>query len=287
VGGTPARAGYSAGDGVHYYELPQSGDQNALLNLPTSVGPTGVGFEVYDGEVGPTTLTATGHIDFTDPDLADTHTASAAASEGAIGTLTLVRLHDTTGTGVGGQFGWTYNADSAAARAALRDAPDGTLTETFLVTIDDGHGGTVTRTVSVTLNGTGDDPQNFNIANVAPETAAITVKGTPGDDILIGSGVAENFVFAPGMGSDTIDNFVNVSKAARDTIELDHFASVPVGAAGEFTETEFAAWLQSGALVQNGNDTLIHLGDDMLLLRNVSLANLHASDFIVHAGPLA
>ena len=33
LGGTPARAGYSAGDGVDFFELPQSGDQAALLDL--------------------------------------------------------------------------------------------------------------------------------------------------------------------------------------------------------------------------------------------------------------
>jgi len=36
LGGTPARAGYSAGNGVDYYELPQSGDQAALLALKTA-----------------------------------------------------------------------------------------------------------------------------------------------------------------------------------------------------------------------------------------------------------
>ena len=36
LGGTPARAGYSAGNGVEYYELPQSGDQAALLALESA-----------------------------------------------------------------------------------------------------------------------------------------------------------------------------------------------------------------------------------------------------------
>lgn len=33
LGGTIARAGYSAGDGSHYFELPFSGDQNGMLTL--------------------------------------------------------------------------------------------------------------------------------------------------------------------------------------------------------------------------------------------------------------
>jgi Ca2+-binding RTX toxin-like protein len=38
LGGTVARAGYSAGNGIHYYELPQSGDQAQMLDLD-SAGP--------------------------------------------------------------------------------------------------------------------------------------------------------------------------------------------------------------------------------------------------------
>ena len=41
LGGTAARAGYSAGDGVNYYELPGSGIQASMLALPTTVGNTG------------------------------------------------------------------------------------------------------------------------------------------------------------------------------------------------------------------------------------------------------
>jgi hypothetical protein len=43
LGGTPARAGYSAGNGVEYYELPQSGNQADLLALESAsnVGTSG------------------------------------------------------------------------------------------------------------------------------------------------------------------------------------------------------------------------------------------------------
>jgi hypothetical protein len=52
LGGTPARAGYSAGNGVEYYELPQSGDQAALLALESAsnVGTPGTfAFSVRNG----------------------------------------------------------------------------------------------------------------------------------------------------------------------------------------------------------------------------------------------
>ena len=41
LGGTVARAGFSAGDGVNFFELPQSGDQNDMLGLPTTAAPAG------------------------------------------------------------------------------------------------------------------------------------------------------------------------------------------------------------------------------------------------------
>jgi DNA-binding cell septation regulator SpoVG len=52
LGGTPARAGYTSGNGFNFFELPQSGNQNALLDLETAsnVGDPGVyRFSVRDG----------------------------------------------------------------------------------------------------------------------------------------------------------------------------------------------------------------------------------------------
>lgn len=45
LGGVIARAGYSVGDGVHYFELPQSGRQDDILALESSPGN-------YDGATG-------------------------------------------------------------------------------------------------------------------------------------------------------------------------------------------------------------------------------------------
>ncbi|MFO1159173.1 MAG: nidogen-like domain-containing protein [Reyranellaceae bacterium] len=51
LGGNVAVAGYSAGDGLHFSQLPQSGNQAAMLSLPTAVGNTGLpgvfAFEVH------------------------------------------------------------------------------------------------------------------------------------------------------------------------------------------------------------------------------------------------
>ncbi|MCA6109249.1 nidogen-like domain-containing protein [Bradyrhizobium cenepequi] len=159
LGGIPARVGYSAGDGMHYYELLQSGNQSALLELGETDGNTGIDgvdqFEVRNGDVVPSSLTTTGTINFSDPDLTDTHnvlSVTYVGSDQPLGTLTLVKQADTTGTGTGGQFVWTYTADPADVRAALGGLPNHSKVETFNVVISDGHGGTFTQTVSVTLN---------------------------------------------------------------------------------------------------------------------------------------
>ena len=124
LGGTPARAGYSAGDGVHAFELPQSGNQTALLALPTTTGNSGIAgvddFQVRNGVVEPSHLTTTGTINFSDADPADVHTIQSVTGSGQeLGTLTLVRTADTTGSGTGGQFVWTYTADLEIVRTAL------------------------------------------------------------------------------------------------------------------------------------------------------------------------
>jgi VCBS repeat-containing protein len=160
LGGSIARAGYSAGDGLHYFELPQSGNQAGMLALEATTGNTGTTgvdeFQVRNGTVV-TNPTTSGVIDFNDPDFSDTHTAIAVfAGEGnPLGSLTVQILHDTAGTGTGGQVAWDYSIDpDLLAGLGAND----TLIETFNVIISDGHGGTATQPVTITLHGVNDDP---------------------------------------------------------------------------------------------------------------------------------
>ena len=71
LGGTPAHAGFTQGDGSDFYELSQSGDQSALLQLENTAGNTGVNglwvFHVRDGTVAGDITFAGG--DFSDPNL--------------------------------------------------------------------------------------------------------------------------------------------------------------------------------------------------------------------------
>jgi hypothetical protein len=88
---------------------------------------------------------------------------------------------------------------------------------------------------------------------------------------------------AGNTGHDTITDFA----PGQDKINLDYAA---------FTSGDtnsFNAWLTSHSTV-SGSDLLIdlnpdnhHANLDTILLKNVTLANLHAGDFIVHGGGTA
>ena len=109
---------------------------------------------------------------------------------------------------------------------------------------------------------------------------ADTINGLGGDDLLIGLGKADTFVFnaaSDGSGHDTIADFT----PGVDQISLDYHAFD--AAAGP---NDFSNWLATHATTVSGSDVLIdlnvdgqHLGVDTILLKNVALATLQASDF--------
>src|SRR5439155_1379417 len=112
---------------------------------------------------------ATGSIAFADVDLSDAHTVSQAApsfswsggtlSAGQISALTsastlALTKTDSTGTG-SGSVAWNYSAQDKSFDFL---AATQTLTVTYAVTVDDGHGGTTSQNVVVTVTGTNDAP---------------------------------------------------------------------------------------------------------------------------------
>ena len=105
---------------------------------------------------------STGSIGFADVDLSDTHTASfAPAGSDYLGALTLGDLDPETKT-----VAWTFTArDDALDGLAAGE----TRTQTYAVTIDDGHGGTATQNVVVTLVGSADGaPTILDFENLKP-----------------------------------------------------------------------------------------------------------------------
>nr|WP_236000337.1 VCBS domain-containing protein [Bradyrhizobium uaiense] len=110
--------------------------------------------------------TASGTVTFTDVDLSDTHSVTVAGvtetgvTKGLpdqatiLSWISLGTLKDSTG-GVTGSSGWTF---SAADKNFDYLAAGEKLTLTYLIQVDDHHGGVVTQPVTITITGTNDVP---------------------------------------------------------------------------------------------------------------------------------
>uniref|UniRef100_UPI001B7F9BA9 nidogen-like domain-containing protein n=1 Tax=Desulfomicrobium escambiense TaxID=29503 RepID=UPI001B7F9BA9 len=144
LGGTVARAGWTAGDGENFYELPQSGDQSAILGLEGTSNPSTTSdgnwvFNVINGQV-----VVGGGIDFVTVE--EESVPVSPPDEGVIGINETDDnyLHTLPGTildnanwgadGFGGATGFTINGTTFAAGVTVFWAQDGM----FLGTTADG-----------------------------------------------------------------------------------------------------------------------------------------------------
>ncbi|PAU53231.1 S-layer family protein [Pseudomonas sp. PICF141] len=103
-------------------------------------------------------LSATGVIAFSDVDLSDTHTASfvpAAGNATALGNFTLASVTEAANA-ADGTVDWTYTLNNAAAQSLAQGQ---TVTETYIVTLSDGHGSSTTQNVTITITGINDQVQ--------------------------------------------------------------------------------------------------------------------------------
>ncbi|WP_457266143.1 beta strand repeat-containing protein, partial [Pseudomonas sp. P5_C3] len=119
-------------------------------------------------------LTASGTIVFNDVDLSDTHMATFAPAGGNathLGTFVLSPVSEAANA-ANGSVQWTYNLSNAAAQYLAQGQ---TVTETYLVTISDGHGSSVTQNVTITITGTNDQP---TVTAAEVESGAVTEDGT-------------------------------------------------------------------------------------------------------------
>ena len=106
-------------------------------------------------EINNVTHEATGALAFGDVDLSDGHSVAVTgnATPGYRGTLSASIADPSTGDGAG-SIGWTF----AVADGALDDlAATDVLTQTYTVTVDDGHGSMSSQTVTITINGAADN----------------------------------------------------------------------------------------------------------------------------------
>jgi VCBS repeat-containing protein len=132
--------------------LTGSNDAPAITSPAPNVGVT----ELADASGSTTPDGSAGAIAFTDLDLIDTHSASFAADgAGYLGSFTLDPISQDSTGGNTGLVNWHFSvADGALDFLAAGQH----LTQSYTVTVSDGHGGTVPQDVTVTLNGNNDAP---------------------------------------------------------------------------------------------------------------------------------
>ena len=145
--------------------------------------------ELFDGspDENVATLTNTGMIAFEDVDLIDTHTVSVTPQGGGyVGALSVTSLDDSTNdVANAGQVNWSFSVnDSLLDHLNVGD----TLTQSYDVTIDDGHGGTATQVVTIVITGTNDAP----VISAGGDTGSVMEPGDiPGiDEAGLGGGLA-------------------------------------------------------------------------------------------------
>ena len=179
-------AGESQTTSVSYANLDSNGG-TSTSTLTITVNGTNDGPVVASTDVTATVteqinpvgnLTDSGTIAFTDLDLSDTHSVSAVTpSGGALGTLNASVTNDSTGTGLGGVVSWDYSVTASAVEYL---AEGETKVETFSFNVLDGKGGSVTRTVTVTITGTNDAPIAVVDTNTTSENSSLTVGANSG-----------------------------------------------------------------------------------------------------------
>ena len=170
-----------------------------------------------------------GSVTFADDSPSDTHTASATP-DGAdyVGSFSLTPVTEGNGS-------VTVGFDFMSSNDQINLAPGETVTQSYNVTVADAQ----------------------NPAQTQNQTVSVSIGG-PGND---------HFVFAPGIGADTITNF----NPQQDTIELDHFANA-----------QTIQELQSFITTDAHGDALINLGhNDSIVLAGVTTPQLQQ---IIQAG---
>uniref|UniRef100_Q3AQB0 VCBS n=1 Tax=Chlorobium chlorochromatii (strain CaD3) TaxID=340177 RepID=Q3AQB0_CHLCH len=176
-------------------------------------------------------LTDSGTIHFTDVDLSDSHSISSVTpSAGVLGTLTSTITADTTGTGLGGAITWHY---SVAASAVEYLAEGEHKVETFTFSLLDGHGGSVERTVGVTITSPNADTILPTLSNSTPADAATAVAVDSNITLTFSENVQAstgNIVITNGSDTRTIDVTDNTQVTfSGNTVTINPTADLQAG----------------------------------------------------------
>ncbi|HEX6374843.1 MAG TPA: Ig-like domain-containing protein [Allosphingosinicella sp.] len=204
---------YTASDGTASDTATLTVTVTGANDAPTidagGTSATGSVTELPNGDPGEGTTVheADGTVAFDDVDLSDTHSATATPQGGGYyGTFTLDPVNQ-----AGDTVAWHFDVSDADIDG-LEEGE--VVTQTYTITIDDGHGGTATQDVTITITGAADsvppDGTNWYIDNSAVDSANTgsptdpftsiaafnAAQGTPG-----GPGTGDNVYLLTGTGS--------------------------------------------------------------------------------------
>jgi VCBS repeat-containing protein len=222
--------------------------------------------------------TVSGSIAYTDANALDTHTASfAAKGSGYLGTFSLNSAAiDSSDT-----VGWSFSVTDGAMNYLKAGE---TKIQLYDVTINDGHGGSVIQTVTITLTGSDDAGRNsFNGTprgerlrgsaesddiyglggrdHLVGEAGADTIEGGDGNDylygglgadILTGGAGRDAFVFNTSLkaGSDQVTDFLH----SYDSFRLENNVFTTLSTSGPLASSAF--W--SGSAAHDSTDRVIY-----------------------------
>jgi Ca2+-binding RTX toxin-like protein len=145
------------------------------------------------------------------------------------------------------------------------------------VSVDHGEAGDL-----LTING-GAGNDTIDASKIPAGTMALMLNGGDGNDTIVGG--AGNEVLVGGTGNDTFAFNFNPSGHGHDVIQ--DFQAHGTGTQGDvirlagFSDHSFDQALADGHIAQSGSDVVISDGTNIVAtLQNVSLAALHAHDFM-------
>lgn len=121
---------------------------------------------------GTTVHQSDGTIAFTDLDVSDTHSATATAQgAGYYGTFTLDPVNQ-----AGDNVAWHFDVSDAAIDGL---AAGQVVTQTYTIQVSDGHGGTASQDVTITITGAEDGPPSWYIDNSAAGSTNAGTQANP------------------------------------------------------------------------------------------------------------
>ncbi|HML42225.1 MAG TPA: DUF5801 repeats-in-toxin domain-containing protein [Hyphomicrobium zavarzinii] len=204
--------------------------------------------EIADGAAGEnaTTHARTGTVTFNDVDKLDTHTAKVAPlGNGYLGALTIGSVNQNTDS-----IGWTFRvADSVLDSLG----PNDVRVQQYRVTVDDGHGGTASQIVTITIRGAND---GVTISDLTPAASGgdVTVDE---DDLPTGSDTTKESLTSVGTFKittpDGLDDLIVGGRAiiTNGVFTATSFSS-PLGNTLRFTSFNSATGVVTYSYTLNG-----------------------------------